>query len=509
MNSPTWLIDTNILIGLEDDHVLQAAQSDFAKLAGQYGVQLRVHEAGKEDIARDTNAARRAVTESKYNKYSVLPKIPHMTQDKLASQYGGISKPNDEVDCRHLHALAIGAVQALVTEDNGLHNRAQTYAPEVANSVFRVSEAVERLKTLYGEKSVGLTHVAELEAHQIDETDPIFDSLRDGYQDFDTWWKTKCIGENRKCWAVFDDGSIGGVIVRKDETLGDTDAKLPAEKILKICTFKVRPKSRGHSLGEHLLKQALWHCMENGYDLTYLTTYPEQVQLIGMLELYGFERTGTKGDDELIFEKRIQAQIVDAGAQETVAKVFARYPSFAIGDETLSYGVPIQESFHDILFPELKTDPQVGMFDDLPFHGLMKPGNTIRKVYICRAKCRLDDPGSPLFFYKGRADYPPSQSMTAVGILESVSRATNLQELTTATGGRSVYSQSDLAGFEPTTNRPVKVINFLLAGYLRPAWDLSSLKQIGVVGGHPQQSTYRMNTEYRDALLGRIKLSLG
>lgn len=508
MNSPTWLIDTNILIGLEDDHVLQAAQSDFAKLAGQYGVQLRVHEAGKEDIARDTNAARRAVTESKYNKYSVLPKIPHMTQDKLASQYGGISKPNDEVDCRHLHALAIGAVQALVTEDNGLHNRAQTYAPEVANSVFRVSEAVERLKTLYGEKSVGLTHVAELEAHQIDETDPIFDSLRDGYQDFDTWWKTKCIGENRKCWAVFDDGSIGGVIVRKDETLGDTDAKLPAEKILKICTFKVRPESRGHSLGEHLLKQALWHCMENGYDLAYLTTYPEQKQLIGMLEMYGFRQTGTKGDDnELIFEKRIDVQI-GAEETETIAGVFARYPSFAVSDDTLSYGVPIREPFHDILFPELKTDPQVSLFDPHPFERRMKPGNTIRKVYICRAKCRLEKPGSLLFFYKGRAHFAPSQSMTAVGILESVSQAASVQKLITATGGRSVYSQSDLEEFEPTDAHPVKVINFLLAGYLRPAWDLPSLKHLGVVNNRPQQSIYHMSNERRDALLERIRLSL-
>ena len=509
MNSPTWLIDTNILIGLEDDHVLAAAQSEFAKLARQHGVQLRVHEAGAEDIARDTDEARRKITISKYKKYPVLARIPHLTRDQLASRYGSISKPNDEVDCRHLHALVKGAVQALVTEDNKLHARAQAHAPQVANSVFRVAEAVERLKTLYGERSVGLTHVAEMEAHQIDEGDPIFNSLRDGYADFDKWWATKCVGQGRKVWAVFDDGAIGGVIVRKDETVDDTDALTPAQKILKICTFKVRPESRGHSLGEHLLKQALWHCIENDYDLAYLTTYPEQEQLIGMLELYGFENTGTKGTDgELVFEKRIQKHMLAVSNAEGIAGVFARYPSFGIGDNVSAFGIPIREPFHDILFPELNTDPQTNIFDALPFAGPMKPGNTIRKVYICRAQSKLGKPGSLLFFYKSRSDHFPSQAMTAVGILESVGRATTVAELVTATGGRSVYSQANLEGFKPTPQRPVKVINFLLAGYLSPAWDLAALKTIGIVKGQPQQSIYKIEDSMRDELLSRLKVSL-
>jgi len=60
---------------------------------------------------------------------------------------------------------------------------------------------------------------------------------------------------------------LAGIVVRKDERPGDTDAKLPGDKILKVCTFKVRPESRGIKLGELLLKNVLWFAQRNRYDI--------------------------------------------------------------------------------------------------------------------------------------------------------------------------------------------------------------------------------------------------
>lgn len=80
----------------------------------------------------------------------------------------------------------------------------------------------------------------------------------------------------RKCWVVIDDGNLAGIVVRKDEFPGNTDARTPGDKILKVCTFKVRPKSRGIKLGELLLKQVLWFAQSNQYDVVYLTTFPQQ-----------------------------------------------------------------------------------------------------------------------------------------------------------------------------------------------------------------------------------------
>ena len=79
----------------------------------------------------------------------------------------------------------------------------------------------------------------------------------------------------------------------------DTDAKTPAKKILKLCTFKVRPEKRGIKLGELLLKQVFWFAQTNGFDLVYLTTFPNQQALIDLLEYYGFQRTSEDKKGEL------------------------------------------------------------------------------------------------------------------------------------------------------------------------------------------------------------------
>jgi hypothetical protein len=133
---------------------------------------------------------------------------------------------------------------------------------------------------------------------------------------------------------VFDEG-LAGLIVRKDETAANTDATIKAAKILKICTFKVRPEKRGVKLGELLLKKVFWFAQANNYDLAYITTYKNQAALIDLLEYYGFKNTATKSDGELIYEK--------AFGREALAPVVGvsnfehdrlNYPRFGRGRES-------------------------------------------------------------------------------------------------------------------------------------------------------------------------------
>ena len=108
MSDPTYLIDTNILIGLEDDREISPVMATLNRLANKYGVKMPVHEAAIEDINRDKNIERRKVTLSKLAKYDILPKIRALTKENLESEFGNIRKPNDEVDCRLLKALKVG-----------------------------------------------------------------------------------------------------------------------------------------------------------------------------------------------------------------------------------------------------------------------------------------------------------------------------------------------------------------------------------------------------------------
>jgi hypothetical protein len=109
-------------------------------------------------------------------------------------------------------------------------------------------------------------------------------------------------------------------------------------------------------------------------------------------------------------------------------------------------------------------------------------------------------------FYKGKSQSPPSQALTAVGIFEESSMASSTKDLMLLTGGRSVYSEADLSGWEATAGRPVKVINYLLAAYIEPAITLDELRSLGVIPGHPPQSIFELSRKHLDVLLPRMNL---
>lgn len=486
MSVPKILIDTNVFIGLEDDREIHPRLSALTSLSSKHGVPIFVHEATRDDLLRDKDASRRLVSLSKREKFQRLRKIKNLTEGYLAQKYGSLSKPNDVVDAILLHSLDIEAVDFLITEDRGLHKRARREAPHLSRRVLFIADAVLLLQDTYESKDVPLRYIEELKAYEIPQNDDIFNSLRGDYPEFDDWWREKCVKQHRDCWVVFDEG-IAGLIVRKDEVGKDTDAITKAPKILKICTFKVKTEKRGAKLGELLLRKLFWFAQRNAYDLTYLTVYEKQSALIDLLEYYGFTQTGNNKNGEIIYEKKFsQRKIEHCKNNSKYDAARLSYPRFYIDSNTLAYTIPIKENYHDQLFPELKTSQQPDFFEMIGLGaGPKTPGNTIRKVYLCRAQMAIEEPGSLLFFYKGKSKLAPSQAITAIGIFEDMALAHSTAELRMLAGGRSVYSDDDIVGWD-AGSRPVKVINFLLVAYLEPPASLSSLKSAKIFTAHPQ-----------------------
>jgi predicted GNAT family N-acyltransferase len=383
MSRQSYLIDTNILIGLEDHRTVQPAYSRFSNLAAKHKVDVFVHEVARDDIARDKDAARRSISLSKIEKYRILAKRRGLTNVDLEADFGRLNSENDIVYAILLHALKIDAVDFLVTQDKGLHERAQRHSANLGRRVLFVGDATDLLVQTYEPKQVPVRHVADVAAHTIDHEDSFFDSLRDGYPDFDEWWRHKCVKQRRPCWVVYDDDELAGLIVRKDEFGSDTDAATKSGKILKICTFKVRPEKRGVKIGELLLKQALWFAQSNEYDLTYITTYDNQIALMDLIEYYGFHHAGTKPDGELIYERVFSSsKLTITSGQSVYDAARQNYPRFLVTEGVRGFGIPIQEAYHDTLYPDLWRPRQRDLFNgasraDTP----TRPGNTIRKVY--------------------------------------------------------------------------------------------------------------------------------
>ncbi|ENR70767.1 GNAT family N-acetyltransferase [Brucella abortus] len=507
MSTQTYLIDTNVIIHLEDNKTVEPAFSALTSLAAKHKVDIFVHEAARDDVGRDKDTARREISLSKLGKFQTLSKVRGLTTADLSNAFGPLPKHNDIVDATLLHALYIGAVDFLVSQDRGLHERARRHSPELGRRVLYVADAVQLLRTTYEPIEASVRFIDEVAAHAIPLTDTIFDSLREDYPGFDKWWTEKCVKQRRLCWIIEDDG-IAGLLVRKDETGSDTDAMEKANKILKICTFKVRPERRGLKLGELLLKKVFWFAQKNKYDLVYVTTYEGQTYLIDLLEYFGFTHTATKEDDERIYEKRMGTRAptpTDGDNRFDVHRL--NYPRFAIVPDTAAFGIPIKEGYHDILYPDLKQQNQLDLFGALGLGGgPRRPGNTIRKVYLCRAPSNLGPPGSLLFFYKGKSSSSPSQTMSAIGILEDVRYARSTRELLQMTGGRSVYSEQDLEGWRASAESPVKVINYLLAAYIDPAIGLKQLQESKIITEHPPQSIFRIPRPRLDDLLSQIDL---
>jgi len=375
MRQQSYLIDTNILIGLEDYRAVETAYAKFYNLASAHKVDIFVHEAAHDDIARDKDSERRRISLSKIAKYRILRKQRGLSDAQLEAEFGPLRKPNDIVDATLLHALKSDAVDFLVTQDKGLHERALRNSPELGRRVLFVGDAADLLTQTYEPKQVPIRHVAEVHAHMINHQSTFFNSLRDGYPEFDAWWREKCVPEHWPCWVVYDDDELAGLIVRKDETADDTDAVRKAAKILKICTFKVAPEKRGVKLGELLLKQVLWYAQVNGYAVAYLTTYPNQAALINLLEFYGFQHAGTKPDGELIYERRFasgQLEVEPSVTAYDAARM--NYPRFLVNSEIKGFGIPIQESYHDTLYPDLWNPRQRDLFSGRSQAELNRPG---------------------------------------------------------------------------------------------------------------------------------------
>jgi hypothetical protein len=155
----------------------------------------------------------------------------------------------------------------------------------------------------------------------------------------------------------------------------------------------------------------------------------------------------------------------------------------------IAFCVPIRGNYHETLFPELADTAQSDLFQvmGMPDHRARTPGNTIRKVYLCRAQTSQLRPGAVLYFY--RSSLPSghlSQSLTTVGVVEKVSESGELEQLVRLTAKRSVYTTRQLSAMIEASERPIKVIDFLLVGHLDTAMYLPELLKEGVFRGPPQ-----------------------
>ena len=245
----------------------------------------------------------------------------------------------------------------------------------------------------------------------------------------------------------------------------------------------------------------------------YVTAYPKQAFLIDLLAYYGFQETMKMGNGEIMLEKPIAKGALPAIVEDVFAYDRTHYPRFLDGQDVRKFCVPIQPDYHRRLFPEIAFGTELPLFPSERFglildHGQERtPGNTIRKVYLCRAQITRLRPGDLLFFYMSKdISYAASQSITTVGIVEQVIDVSTADDLIRQTAKRSVFTADDLRAMNPSANSRVKMIDFLLVGHIDPSVRLTTLISESVFSSRPPQSIAEFAEDRYAALKPFIKL---
>jgi len=512
MAEPKFLLDTNIFIALEDPKVVPPQVAVFAQKSSLHGVALYLDEACVADIRRDPNLERRTATLSKLAKFPLLESVAHRGLDLQQQRFGAIKNEHDRCDVQMLDTLDLGIVDFLISEDLGIHRRADMAG--LRSRVFTVQDAIGWIQRTFEPKDFQLRYILARKAHQISIEDPLFLSLREDYPEFDQWF-AKCRRQHRDCWTVEIAGQLAGLVIRKEESHAEARTVHPGPRILKICTLKMKTEFQGEKFGEQLLKKIFWFAQGNAYNLIYLTVFPKQEVLIPLLQKFGFSATHTQNYGELVMERPIALGPLPPRSPErsALAADFIVYPRFYEGTDVAKYIVPIRAEFHIILFPEIAEAHDLPMFPNERFlvAGQLRdrtPGNTIRKVYICRAATRSLKPGDVLLFYLSKTpELSRSQCLTTLGIVEQTHFATTARELIQLVGRRSVYSHESLDAMIPSQDSPVLVIEFLLSGHLDPPISLSTLLKARALTNRPAQSIKRVDPNAYEAL--KLQMRVG
>jgi rRNA-processing protein FCF1 len=465
------LIDTNIFIYRENDHVLPANLEKLLKILNVINAKTLIHPKSVEELRKDLNEGRKEIALSKIKTYSLLESPPNPDSDaNFLNLMGHPSNTNDYVDNAILYSVHRDAVDFLITEDKGIQKKSNRLG--IKDRVLYIDEALRIFgKNIFDERVSRPPALKEEFVYNLNIYDSFFDSLKRDYNGFETWFKERK-KEGRKCWVYFKEGgSIGALLVYKVESEPiDSVPPLPAKKRLKLSTFQVT--HTGYKIGELFIKLAVEYCIKNNFTEIYFThfTKPDDY-LADLVTEYGFYKAAKKRNGEDIYVKELlpDREKVNSLQPIEISKIF--YPAFYDGLRINKFIIPIRPEYHQRLFTDYK-ERQTTISEHLG--EFIIEGNTIKKAYLSHSRNTKISPGDILLFYRSN----DKKEITSSGVVEKVFFALqNKDDIIKHVGKRTVYSVHEI---EKMAEKPTVVILFTWHLHLANPLKLSDLKEMNI-----------------------------
>lgn len=483
-----FLLDTNVLIPLQDSfQVLEKNLANFVRLANVGGHSLLYHPATITDFERDGDAQRRERSLQRIKQY---PALEHVAPCPWNTSATGA---NDACDNEILYALECDAVHALVTEDRRLHAKARIHG--LGDRIYTIQTAEDWLRRLHEPRQVFLPNIQDVPLHSLTPllASAFFDSLREGYDGFDTWFRTKA-RENRMAWVYRDENDVLAAICiyasQADQKINDSGEQL-AGQALKLCTFKVGETVRGRKIGELFLKAAFRYATENSCEHVFIHADPDRHDyLIRLLQDFGFEARGMYAGDLVLAKPHPKiAPLDNAASPLDYTRRF--FPHFRQDAEVQKFLIPIQPAFHETLFPDYSPQQQ------RLFGVIGNVGNAIKLAYLCHAPTNAIHPGDIVLFYRTEDE----KAVTSIGVVDRFEILEDAAKIASLVSRRTVYALDQI---EEMAKRKTKVILFRLVEHLPHSVPYDRLTRERVVTG-PIQSIRKVS----DVAFSRVLAAAG
>lgn len=424
------LLDTNMMIYLLDDHILDEKISKLTKIlydSDKYIIAIHPNTIVEARKIKDQN--KKDIFISKLEVYKIIENPPRATED--FNKQVGFKNKNDLIDNEMLYAVERNCVSYFITNDKELLKKAEIL--KLNDRVLSIDDAINKFKE--EEKVIVETPVFIKKEflYNMDLNDDFFTTLRFDYKGFDNWFIKKQRKEEMAYVTMTKENKVTSFLMLKEEDENEDYSAFekpfsPAKRI-KVSTFKV--SDTGKKIGECFIKIMVNEAIQKNVDEIYVTTFEKQESLIYLLKQYGFKlfthKNTTKSDDTIEREAIYVKNIKDK----------SQYPFVQLKDQGI-FVFPVIPKYHKLLFEDAEESYQISIDDT---QGKNTSANAIKKAFISNAKIKKIKPGDIVLFYASHN----RKAITVLGIVETTwNDFESQEEIFNIVRKRTAYDEEEL-----------------------------------------------------------------
>ena len=450
------LLDTNIIIHRENTKVTNQSIGLLYYWLDKLHYEKLIHPYSIKELRKYADTKMQELYDFKLEAYVEMKTVAPQTQKFIEALNVLPKSENDEIDNQLLCEIFCGRADILITEDRRVRNKA--IALGISDRVYSINAFIEKATSEnpelinYKALSVRKEYIGNIDVSNI-----FFDSLRDSYDGFDTWFARKSNEEAYICRS--DKNMILGFLYLKTEDIDsdyhDIVPTFEPKRRLKVGTFKI--DSTGFRLGERFVKIIFDNAIERKVEEIYVTLFEDRQELLALgalLRRWGFYEYGIKknnGKEERVLVKKMNSYDLSY----TIKK---NYPN--INYDANKRILPIRPQYHTTLLPDskLKTENEIDFIGNIPHR------YALQKVYITWGMKDDVRKGDILVFYRMGETYPKKYSsvVTTIGVIdEIVDRFKNKEHFMSYCENRSVFSKEELEEFWNKHGYKLCVVKFI------------------------------------------------